>query len=107
MRCPYYQVEKTERLLNKVKVYCAGCQEGRLRIPSFYEEEKFCLGENYSNCLLYIARIKAGENKEAIISSQSRWHEYLQHILIQLKNLCRIHDYKILSRHWGIDFVNK
>ena len=107
MRCPFYQEVEAEKLLNKVKVYCMGCQEGRLRIPSFYEEANLCLGKNYPGCRIYITRMQAEEKKDTIISPQHRLSEYLQHILAQLKRLYLIHYHKFFSCRCGSDTISK
>ncbi len=58
MKCPYYRAIATEDLLQKVKGYCDGYSNGKLRVPTLYEETNFCSAGNFSKCPVFKTRAK-------------------------------------------------
>lgn len=58
MICPFYQAVQAEDPLKKVKGYCVGYLNGKLRIPSIYEEVTLCTTMNYRTCQVFSVRME-------------------------------------------------
>ena len=70
MRCPFYQAVQVEGPLKKVKGYCTGYLNGKLRIPSIYEEMNLCLTGNYPGCQVFNTRMKEEGKNELIVHNE-------------------------------------
>ena len=68
MKCPFYQEVTAEILINNVKGYCLGYQEGKLRIPSVHEEKNLCLSENYHKCQVY--KVRSAKEGKGILQKE-------------------------------------
>jgi hypothetical protein len=71
MRCPFYQAVQVEGPLKEAKGYCTGYLNGKLRIPSIYEEMSLCLTRNYPDCQVFKTRMKEEEKNDLIVHNET------------------------------------
>jgi len=61
MACPYYCKVHLKEHPDWVHAYCEANAEGRLRVPTVFEETHYCLNELYRDCPVLRFKEKHGK----------------------------------------------
>jgi len=65
MKCPYYRKISLQDHPYGLKGYCEGDVQGRLRVPSVYEETHLCTTSHYPACRVFQERQAHIEREQA------------------------------------------